>query len=147
MKKEILLLILCLFSGFAFSQTMEDTTLVTAVPAIADTDTIYSSPEVQAQFQGGNEVLIKFLAKYLRYPKESRDKNINGTVMVKFIVEKDGSLSDPQILNSLDERIDDEVLSLINSMPAWIPATSENLPVRSYYSLPIRFELKKKTKI
>ena len=98
-------------------------------------------PYDKAQFPGGPDSLKSFLQKNLHYPQEVQDEGIEGVVVVQFIVEKDGSISDAKAIRSVDSLLDTEVLRVVQSMPKWIPAEMDGKAVRSIFKLPVRFKL------
>ncbi|MDO3641190.1 energy transducer TonB [Mucilaginibacter sp. L3T2-6] len=104
---------------------------------------VYASakPGAIPTFPGGIEALYKFLAKTIRYPKEARDAGIQGKVVISFMVETDGSLSDVKIEKSVHALIDGEALKVIKLSPKWIPAMKDGKLVRMPYSVPINFAM------
>lgn len=94
-----------------------------------------------AEPKEGMAALLKFLHDNLHYPEEAVKANITGKVIVKFVVEKDGTVSDPQIVRSVDRALDQEALRVIGLMPRWNPAKVKGEPVRTYYVLPVSFSL------
>lgn len=92
-------------------------------------------------FPGGDQQLMSYLSNNITYPKKLRNQNITGNVLATFRVNEDGSISNVEILESPHKLFSEEVVRLINSMPAWIPGTQEGKPVRVEYRLPIRFSL------
>lgn len=95
----------------------------------------------QPTFVGGNEALYKWLAFNIRYPEKAAINNVQGVVDVQFVVEKDGSIGDAEVVTGKDEDLDAEALRVIKAMPKWNPATFGGCPVRCRYSLPISFKL------
>ena len=102
-----------------------------------DEDIIYTMEEKIPTFPGGSLELIEYIARHLKYPKKAKDKGIHGRVIVSFIIDCDGSISDAKIVRGIDPDCDKEALRLINGMPRWIPAqlNGENIGVR--LTLPI----------
>lgn len=98
--------------------------------------------EIMASFPGGNSELKAWLSSNIRYPEEAVKKNIEGQVKVKFVVSKDGSVTTPVIIKSVDKILDREALRVVRKMPKWIPAKKGNKPVSSYFNLPINFRLR-----
>lgn len=123
--------------------------VITAVPieliedeVISESDeNVYTAPDHPGEFPGGAQALIRWISNNLRYPEAAQQNDIQGRVVVKFIVEKDGSVSNPQVAISVDKDLDREALRLVNKMPKWQPATKNGRPVRSYYNLPVTFKL------
>lgn len=104
-------------------------------------DKIFTAAEQQAEFPGGNTALMKWLGNNIRYPKEAQQKNIQGRVLVKMVIEKDGSIGQASVVKGIDPELDKEALRIVNNMPKWVPAKSKGAPVRSYYTIPITFKL------
>jgi Ca-activated chloride channel family protein len=104
-----------------------------------DIDAVFNSVEVNASFPGGIEALMEFLAQNLKYP--NTDAGIQGKIVLKFIVEKDGSITDVQVIKSLHELFDAEAIRVVKLMPKWIPGKQNGNPVRSYFTLPVSFTL------
>jgi len=96
---------------------------------------------VQPVFPGGQDALLKYLASNIIYPFEARDKNIQGTVVVNYIVEADGTISHVELVRGIGGGCDEEALRIVSSMPAWSPGTQLDRPVRFQFRLPIRFIL------
>ena len=86
---------------------------------------------------------MEWISDNIMYPSEAKENNIEGRVIVKFVVEKDGSITGITVAKSVDESLDAEAMRLINKMPQWLPAQNDNTPVRSYYTLPVTFKLPK----
>lgn len=95
---------------------------------------IYDFCEVEPNFTGGDAAMSQFIQKNIRFPEEV----INyGTVYVKFIVEKDGTLSEITLTNNTDQAWYDEIVRIFDLMPPWQPGSNDGEPVRCRYILPI----------
>lgn len=105
---------------------------------IVDGDTICRFPEYFPRFPGGTDSLKAFLLRETQYPDDPF-LDVSGTVLVEFIVEKDGSVTSPQVIVSLYPDCDKEAYRVIQSMPKWEPATLNGAPVRCFYEVPVRF--------
>jgi TonB family protein len=92
------------------------------------------------KFPGGPEKMFEFIADNLRWPEDD-GSCIQGRVIISFIVEKDGSLSDIKVAKSLDPLFDEEAVRVVKSMPKWEPGMWNGKPARVNYSIPIRFRL------
>lgn len=121
----------CLISNKSFAQTPTDTT-----------QEIVTMAEVMAQFPGGEEEMFAFINKNLLYPKLAKENAIEGRVIVRFIIQKDGSIDKIEIIRKLNWGCDEEVLRIIQLMPKWIPGKVNGKPVAMYFTLPIAFKLK-----
>ena len=95
----------------------------------------------EAQFPGGNDSLKSFLQKNLHYPQEAVEKSIEGSVVVSFIVDKYGRISNVEVVQSADSLLDAEAVRLVQSMPDWRPAEMEGKAVWSRFVLPVKFGL------
>ncbi|HKR06090.1 MAG TPA: energy transducer TonB [Bacteroidia bacterium] len=103
------------------------------------TDKIYFITDQMPEFKGGMEALLEYLTKNIHYPQTG--KKISGTVYVKFIVEKDGSVKRADIVRGVGEEYDKEALRVIKEMPPWQPGTKKGNPVRVQFNLPVKFSL------
>lgn len=95
----------------------------------------------KAQFPGGNDSLKSFLQKNLHYPQEVVEKSIEGSVVVSFIVDKYGRISNVEVVQSADSLLDAEAVRLVQSMPDWSPAEMDGKAVWSRFVLPVKFGL------
>src|SRR5690606_23343287 len=82
-----------------------------------------------------------YLLENLKYPKEAKDKKITGRVTVQFVVEKDGTLTEPKVLRGIGGGCDEEAVRVLKESPKWIPGQQNNKPVRVSYVMPIVFAL------
>lgn len=103
--------------------------------------TVYDLVEQMPEFPGGNAKLEKYFESHLRYPKVAQENGTRGRVIVQFVVNTDGSISDAQVIRSLDTYCDEEALRLINNMPRWTPGQTGGRNVRVKYVVPITFKL------
>ena len=97
--------------------------------------------EQQAEFPGGQAALMKWLSNNIRYPEAAQQNDIQGRVVVKFVVEKDGSVGHAEIARGVDKDLDREALRVVNKMPKWQPGKNNGVAVRSYFNLPVTFRL------
>jgi len=110
------------------AQTRKDTTT---------DDKAYDVCEQMPIFEGGDAALLKYLRENLKYPDKTKDRGVQGRLVIGFIVEKDGSLTDVKVLRLVDIDLDAEVLRLVKGMPKWIPGRQNGKRVRVRYLLPI----------
>ncbi|BCS85787.1 cell envelope biogenesis protein TonB [Prevotella herbatica] len=107
----------------------------------ANTDKIlFRVIEELPEFPGGATEYMKWLTRNLRYPKSAEEKKIDGKVVVSFIINKNGTISDIKIIKSLDPDCDNEVLRVMKKMPKWKPGTEKGHPVRTEYVIPVVFK-------
>ena len=102
---------------------------------------IFVAVEQQAEFPGGMAALMKWLGNNIRYPEAAQQNDIQGKVIVKFVVEKDGSIGAATILKGVDKDLDREALRVVKKMPKWQPGKNNGVAVRSYFNLPVTFKL------
>lgn len=102
---------------------------------------IFIKVDEPAEFPGGLSALMKWLSLNVEYPEIAKKNKIEGKVIIQFIVEKDGSIGDAKILNSVDPYLDAEAIRVIKLLPNWKPGSNNGIPVRSYFNLPISFKL------
>ena len=93
------------------------------------------------EFPGGYDVCIKYLAVNVKYPKEAAKRKIQGRVIVDFVVNRDGSITDANVVKSVHYLLDEEALRVVKTMPKWNPGILDGKPVRVKYSLPINFKI------
>ena len=101
------------------------------------TGKVYDVVEQMPSFPGGNEALMKFIKDNITYPDP--EACVQGRVVVKFIVERDGSISHAQVTRSIDPLFDKEALRVVNNMPKWIPGKQNGKTVRVSYNVPVSF--------
>jgi protein TonB len=106
-----------------------------------DEGEVFEIVEQNPSFPGGNEALMKWLNKNLKYPASAQDNGIQGRVLVQFVVNKDGSIVDPKVLRSVDPALDKEALRVVSAMPKWQPGKQRGKTVRVRFTLPVTFRL------
>ena len=97
--------------------------------------------EEMPKFPGGDEGLMKFIQENVKYPEKALKTGSQGRVIVKFIVEKDGSISGAEVIKKVNEHLDAEALRVINAMPKWTPGKQKGKVVRAKFVLPVTFRL------
>ena len=110
-------------------------------PLVLQQAKAYTTVEYMPEFPGGMEGILGYIAKNIKYPEEAQKKGLKGRVVVQFIVNTDGHLSDFKVLRGVDPQLDAEALRVIQSMPKWTPGKHEGKIVPVYYTLPVIFEL------
>ena len=108
-----------------------------------DNDKSYDVVDQMPEFPGGVGARMQYLAKNVRYPVEAQRKGQQGNVVVKFTVEKDGSITNSHVVRSISPLLDAEALRVINAMPKWIPGRHHGKAVSVGYVLPVSFVLQK----
>nr|AKF17184.1 cell envelope biogenesis protein TonB [uncultured bacterium Csd4] len=102
---------------------------------------VFDVVEVPPQFPGGQSALISFLVQNVQYPPVAQKNGISGTVVVSFIVEKDGRVTDAKVVRGKDPSLDKEAVRVVRLMPNWEPGRINGEPVRTRYTLPLNFQL------
>ena len=104
-------------------------------------DEIFQAVEQPAEFPGGQSALMKWLSNNIRYPDAAQQNGVQGRVVVKFVVEKDGSISQASVVKGVDKDLDAEALRVVKRMPKWQAGKNNGQAVRSYFTLPVTFKL------
>lgn len=102
---------------------------------------VFMVVEDAPEFPGGINALLEYLKKNIKYPDICRDNNIQGRVIVSFVVNKDGKIVDPEVVKGVNPSLDKEALRVISTMPNWKPGYQRGKPVRVKYSVPVNFRL------
>jgi len=102
-------------------------------------DEIYSEHETTPQFPGGDTAMLSYIYDNLKYPQDAYDKNIQGRVVLQFLVRKTGEIDSVKIVREKDPSLDAEALRLVSGFPRFMPATLDLLPVDKWLALPIKF--------
>lgn len=106
-----------------------------------DGNKIFTSVEQYPQFPGGIEAFYKYLSKNIRYPAIARENGTQGKVIVTFVCEKDGSLTDIKVVRGIGDGCDEEAIRVLKNSPHWSPGIQNGRPVRTLYTVPISFTL------
>lgn len=123
-------------------ETFEKGQFVSGIAFTSEGEFPYTTLETQVEFKGGLQALAQFISQVLKYPMDARRMGIEGQVFVAFVVEKDGSLSEVEIVKGISHTLDIEALRVIHaSERKWNPGRQRGHPIRSKFVLPIRFKL------
>ena len=134
--KKVLLFITFLTISFKLIAQNVDSSNVLKKDTITSIDHIDSSPD----FPGGQRKFNEYIKKNLKFSKFDLDNHISGINFVRFVIEKDGSLTNIQCLRACSPDSEQEAIRLIKDSPKWIPAISGGKPCRVMFTVPIRFE-------
>jgi protein TonB len=102
---------------------------------------VFQVVETMPSFPGGDGELMKFLGNNVKYPVIAQENGIQGRVICQFVVNRDGSIVDVEVVRSVDPSLDKEAIRVIKSMPAWSPGKQRGKSVRVKYTLPVNFRL------
>ncbi len=105
------------------------------------TEEIFVVVEQQPEFPGGMSALMKFLGDNIKYPVIAQENGIQGRVITTFVVERDGSITDINVVRGQDPSLDKEAVRVIKTMPRWKPGQQRGKPVRVRFTLPVQFRL------
>lgn len=97
--------------------------------------------EHMPRFPGGETALMKYLSAHIQYPELAQESNIQGTVFIKFVVERDGSIDRVKVLRGIGGGCNMEAIRVVKNMPRWIPGKQRGRPVAVYFTLPVKFKL------
>lgn len=102
---------------------------------------VFDVVEQMPSFPGGNSALMEYLSKNVKYPVVAQENGVQGRVVVSFVVERDGSITDVKVVKSVDPSLDREASRVVSSMPHWIPGKQNGSAVRVKYNVPVSFRL------
>lgn len=104
-------------------------------------DVIHVTAEFMPEFPGGTAALMKYLGTNIKYPTISQEMGSKGRVIVQFVVDKDGTITNPEVVRGVDAYLDKEAIRVISSMPKWKPGVQNGKKVRVKYTVPVVFRL------
>ena len=102
---------------------------------------VFDVVEQMPSFPGGPQALMQWLSENVRYPVVAQENGVQGRVVVSFVVERDGSITDGKVVRSVDPSLDKEAARVVKSMPRWIPGKQNGQAVRVKYNVPVAFRL------
>ena len=102
---------------------------------------VFDVVEVMPTFPGGQQALFEWLSKNIKYPVVAEENGIQGRVIVTFVVERDGSITDVRVAKSVDPSLDKEAVRVVKAMPHWIPGKQNGSAVRVKFTVPVTFRL------
>ena len=133
MKKLILMLLMaecCLMTAHAQKTVVSQTN-----------QKVFDTVEQMPEYPGGMQAMIAFLQTNMKYPEDAAKQKVEGRVMVQFIVETDGSISDVHVAKQVFPSLDAEAIRVVQAMPKWTPGKDKGRVVRVKYNLPIVFRM------
>ncbi len=105
------------------------------------TEEIFKSVEQMPQFPGGEAALMKFLSSHINYPPMAAENNVQGKVIVQFVVDKTGKVGEVKVVRNVDKDLDNEAIRVCKALPKFTPGRQNGRPVSVWYTLPIQFKL------
>ena len=133
MKKLILMLLMascCLVTAHAQKTVVSQTN-----------QKVFDTVEQMPEYPGGMQAMIEFLQTNMKYPEDAAKQKVEGRVMVQFVVETDGSISDVHVAKQVFPSLDAEAVRVVQAMPKWTPGREKGRVVRVKYLLPIVFRM------
>ena len=106
-----------------------------------DDDYVFSKVEKDPEFPGGEAELMKYISKNVKYPEKAIEDSISGRVYCRFVVEKDGSVSNIEVVRGVHPLLDNEAVRVLKTLPKFTPGEVKGIIVRTRYTLPVRFQL------
>lgn len=122
-------------------------TIIDALPQIQQKEEVVEESEIfvvvedMPEFPGGETALRSYINKNVQYPVIAAENGIQGKVYVRFVVDKDGSVTNAEIARGIDPSLDQEALRVVRTLPKWKPGKQRGKPVRVSYTVPINFQL------
>lgn len=126
-------------TGVDIATLRENTTISGEKPREVEKD--WDFVEQQPMYPGGEAEMFEFLSSNIRYPQIAVDNGIEGKVIMQFVVGRDGSIENVQVMRGVDRSLDNEAIRLIKSMPKWIPGKQSGSTVRVRFTLPVTFRI------
>lgn len=115
--------------------------MMMAIHSDAQTDKVYDKVEVMPVYPGGVEALLGYMQNNMKYPEDAKKQKIEGRVVVGFIVEKDGSITEVHSLRAVHPLLEQEAIRVVSNMPKWKPGKVKGKAVRVSYALPVNFKM------
>lgn len=110
-------------------------------PKHEEENKVFDVVEQMPSFPGGQAALMQWLSSNMKYPTIAAENGVQGRVIVQFVVEKDGSVTDVHVAKSVDPSLDKEAARVVKAMPKWIPGKQNGSAVRVKYTVPVTFKL------
>lgn len=106
-----------------------------------NSEEVFTVVERPPQFPGGEEKMMEYIGNKLNYPREARENGIQGRVVIQFVIDEKGRVTDAKVVKGIGYGCDEEALRVIRKMPRWKPGTQRGKKVKVRYVIPIRFVL------
>ena len=116
----------------------------TETAPVSGDNKVYETVEQMPEYPGGVVEMTKFLQRNIQYPANAAKNEVEGRVILQFVVEKDGQIGDVKVVRSVDPELDAEAMRVVKSMPNFIPGRQDGKPVAVFYTIPISFKLQSK---
>lgn len=133
--------VLCFHKNDIFGQSHTDNPLQSKKPTTKSNGSKKAIISQSAQFPGGSKALNKFLLDHMKYPPPAREMEIQGKVLLSFLINEKGTVGDIRILREIGGGCGKEAVRVVSDMPPWIPAQYKGNPVKSLVEYPVEFKL------
>lgn len=110
-------------------------------PEPVEDNRVFDVVEQKPQFPGGEAALLKYVSEHIRYPAMAQENNIQGRVVVQFVVTKTGAVGEVKVVRGKDPDLDKEAVRVVKSLPKFVPGKMNGHAVNVWYTLPIQFKL------
>ena len=124
-----------------FKEQINEVVIEEKEPAADKPAEVFISVEQMPQFPGGDAALLKYLSSHINYPPMAAESNIQGRVVVQFVVDKTGKVGEVTVIRSVDKELDREAVRVCKSLPKFVPGRQNGQPVSVWYTLPVTFKL------
>ncbi len=124
-----------------FKEQINEVVIEEKEPAAEKPAEVFISVEQMPQFPGGDAALLKYLSSHINYPPMAAESNIQGRVVVQFVVDKTGKVGEVTVVRSVDKELDREAVRVCKSLPKFVPGRQNGQPVSVWYTLPVTFKL------
>lgn len=114
---------------------------VAMMEAVNFEEPVFIGVETMPEFEGGTKGLHSYLSENIQYPEEAIRSNVTGRVTIQFVIEKDGSVGPIKVLRGIGSGCDEEAVRLVENMPAWKPGVQNGEEVRTWFTIPVVFDL------
>ena len=124
-----------------FKEQINEVVIEEKEPAADKPAEVFISVEQMPQFPGGDAALLKYLSSHINYPPMAAENNVQGRVVVQFVVDKTGKVGEVTVVRSVDKELDREAVRVCKSLPKFVPGRQNGQPVSVWYTLPVTFKL------
>ena len=124
-----------------FKEQINEVVIEVKEPAADKPAEVFISVEQMPQFPGGDAALLKYLSSHINYPPMAAENNVQGRVVVQFVVDKTGKVGEVTVVRSVDKELDREAVRVCMSLPKFVPGRQNGQPVSVWYTLPVTFKL------
>ena len=102
---------------------------------------VFDQVDEMPSFPGGKDAMMEFLSKNIKYPVVAEENGIQGRVLVKIVVKKDGTIDSPIVVKGVDPSLNKEAIRVVKTMPKWIPGKQKGEPVNVSFTVPVTFRI------